>query len=251
MSKDEPGPLLGRGKCAEVFAWKTGTVLKLFYENMGGMAEREYKAALSAFKNGLPVPAVEELVEVNGRSGIVMERLDGRSMLEYIISKPLEILSCAGIMAEMQADMHVKRVDGLRSLEEVVESVVTADTGWPDVVKEATLAALQRLPRGNTSCHWDLHPGNIVMTGDGPVIIDWSETVLGNPLADAAMTWVIMSFSSVSPDGIPWFTWHFLRHIFYLSYLKRYKKRKPFSNDELTLWKVPVLEKTLRQLDFL
>jgi Ser/Thr protein kinase RdoA (MazF antagonist) len=49
--------------------------------------------------------------------------------------------------------------------------------------------------------HRDLHPQNVILTADGPRIIDWEGAARGPAAADIAMTWVIVGFSAV-PGGV-------------------------------------------------
>jgi aminoglycoside phosphotransferase (APT) family kinase protein len=37
-------------------------------------------------------------------------------------------------------------------------------------------------------CHGDLHPGNVLVDRDGPVVIDWFDAAVGSPVADVART---------------------------------------------------------------
>jgi hypothetical protein len=46
--------------------------------------------------------------------------------------------------------------------------------------------------------HRDLHPQNVILTADGPRIIDWEGAARGPAVADVAMTWVIVGFSDVA-----------------------------------------------------
>jgi aminoglycoside phosphotransferase (APT) family kinase protein len=50
--------------------------------------------------------------------------------------------------------------------------------------------------------HRDLHPQNVILTADGPRIIDWEGAARGPAVADVAMTWVIVGFSAVPPTGL-------------------------------------------------
>ena len=47
--------------------------------------------------------------------------------------------------------------------------------------------------------HRDLHPQNVILTADGPRIIDWEGAARGPAVADVAMTWVIVGFSACRP----------------------------------------------------
>ena len=40
--------------------------------------------------------------------------------------------------------------------------------------------------------HLDLHPGNVMHTSDGPVVIDWSNAAVGAAALDAANTWLTL-----------------------------------------------------------
>jgi aminoglycoside phosphotransferase (APT) family kinase protein len=35
-------------------------------------------------------------------------------------------------------------------------------------------------------CHGDLHPSNVILAADGPVIVDWFDASRGSPIADVA-----------------------------------------------------------------
>jgi len=40
-------------------------------------------------------------------------------------------------------------------------------------------------------CHGDFHPGNVMLSDRGPMIIDWVDACRGNPLADVARTSIL------------------------------------------------------------
>jgi aminoglycoside phosphotransferase (APT) family kinase protein len=54
---------------------------------------------------------------------------------------------------------------------------------------------------GDRVVHLGLHPGNVMLTSRGPVVIDWAGVRAGLPAADVATTYVIMLTSEV--DGLP------------------------------------------------
>ncbi|MFI1467891.1 phosphotransferase family protein [Streptomyces wuyuanensis] len=45
--------------------------------------------------------------------------------------------------------------------------------------------------------HLDLHPGNVILTQRGPVVIDWCNAGAGDPAADVAMTMVTVGSADV------------------------------------------------------
>ena len=74
----EKGPLIGRGRTAEVYAWGSDRILKLYQAHMPTyLVEQEYHLTRAAQAAGIPAPATDQLVEVDSRCGIIFERLEG------------------------------------------------------------------------------------------------------------------------------------------------------------------------------
>ena len=81
--------MVGVGNTAEVFDYGDGKVCKLFYEGYPKeAAEREFRNATEVERLVFPVPKVFEMVESEGRTGIVYEKIIGKSMLECILENP-------------------------------------------------------------------------------------------------------------------------------------------------------------------
>lgn len=59
---------------------------------------------------------------------------------------------------------------------------------WSHMVERSLLAALDVVPPidEHRLCDGHLHPGNIIMGTDGPVIVDWFDVARGPPSADVA-----------------------------------------------------------------
>jgi len=147
----------------------------------------------------------------------------------------------AKAMARLHAETHSVEATGLPSLHEVVTDKIRCDEGWPALVREATLEAVNQLPEGNAICHWDFHTGNIIVTAGGPTIIDWSETVLSNRLADVAMTWLLTCVSALPPWTRMKRLIKLARRHFHVAYQKHYRQLRPFREEDLSAWKIPVL----------
>jgi hypothetical protein len=69
----------------------------------------------------LPVPAVEDIIEVDGRKGIIFERVEGNLMLEEIGAKPSEASRYAEILAELHTSIHSHEMPDLPSLRDMIE----------------------------------------------------------------------------------------------------------------------------------
>src|SRR5262245_11040712 len=103
----EKGKLIGKGFTAQVYARGDGGGVMLF---VGWLppekVEKEFAITRAVHAAGLPVPAVYELVEVEGRKGVVFERVDGRSMFEQVVARPWQLFAAARQLAELHAQLH-------------------------------------------------------------------------------------------------------------------------------------------------
>ncbi|MBX3287086.1 MAG: phosphotransferase, partial [Actinobacteria bacterium] len=53
-------------------------------------------------------------------------------------------------------------------------------------------------PVGGTKVlHLDLHPGNVICSPHGPVVIDWANALRGAGEIDVALTWILMGAMEV------------------------------------------------------
>ena len=50
--------------------------------------------------------------------------------------------------------------------------------------------------------HLDLHPGNVMLTADGPVVIDWSNAAAGPGPADVAEAWLLLAAAGVPGSAL-------------------------------------------------
>jgi aminoglycoside phosphotransferase (APT) family kinase protein len=167
-SGEPPGELIGAGRSADIYAVGKDRVLRRFRGDFDMEVEAEIMIHLA--KAGFPVPAV---YDVSGPD-LVMERLDGPDMLADLTRRPWR----ARRYGRMLADLH-------NQLHEI----------------EAPAGTRQLVSPGDRVLHLDFHPGNVMLTSRGPVVIDWSNGSAGAPGADVAMAYLIMASSEV--DNMP------------------------------------------------
>jgi len=217
------GVPIALGFTAEIYAWRDGLVLKLYNPGAGrGTVEYEANLTRIVHSTGLPVPAVGEIVEIEGRFGLELERVDGISMLEALTRKPWNLRHYARRLAELHADLHQRRVPELPSLGERLAHKLKQAEMLPENVRQAALKQLELLPEDDRLCHGDFHPNNIILTTRGPVIIDWIDASRGHPVLDVARSSLLFGSGRI-PSNIPnaWLV-RILQRRFYMIYRRRY-----------------------------
>jgi Ser/Thr protein kinase RdoA (MazF antagonist) len=73
--------------------------------------------------------------------------------------------------------------------------------GIPEHIATAIPDLIGRLPQEYGLCHADLHPDNVIMTADGPRIIDWLAAVRAPAALDLARCHVTLSDLVYAPEG--------------------------------------------------
>jgi len=58
----------------------------------------------------------------------------------------------------------------------------------PAPIATGILALIERLQPADGLCHADIHPGNVIMTEEGPRLIDWMGMIRGPAALDLAST---------------------------------------------------------------
>ncbi len=233
--------LLGHGRTTEVYAWKEGSVLKLFVPGFPSpLVDQEADGTRAANAAGIPSPQLRGVVTVDGRRGLVLERLAGRSMLALLGREPARVTYYARIFAELQARMHDCHVPGLASRREDLARRI-ARAGVVARLKGNALATLELLPDGDSLCHCDFHPGNVLMTPQGPSVIDWSFAARGTPASDAARTALLLRIANAPPGSfrVAWVERE-TRNRFYRAWLKHYRELQPDAADAMWNWLLPV-----------
>jgi len=196
----EKGRLIARGRTAEVYEWGEGRVLKLLFDWCPPeWARQEAERAAVVTAAGLPAPPCHGTVDVDGRKGIVFERIEGQSMLTLIGRRPWRAFAEARRMAALHADIHAHSGEGLPPLKRYLERSLKKVDGLEDPTRERLLSLLESLPDGEALCHFDFHPGQISLSAAGPVILDWMGAFQGNAMADVARTLLLMKIGGVTP----------------------------------------------------
>lgn len=232
------------GRTAEIYALDADTILKLFFPQFPeDEAENEAALIQAVTQAGVPTPAVLETTMINGRCGIVMERIEGQSMLDHL-QADLEgnLYEFAQLLAELHANVHQYSSMTLVTEHEWLARKIKRAEPLHDDLKTAVLAHLQQLPHEDIICHADFHMDNIILTANGPVIIDWTNANRGHPLSDVARTMLMLTKGVLPPDlsDAQRNAILELRTVFNQLYLDHYFTLQPYHPDELAPWHLPI-----------
>ena len=235
--------LLTEGGTSQLFTWGEGKVLKLFSPWVPKEAiDYEYLAAHEIKAIGLPVPRAYDMTNIDGRWGIVFERVNGPSMLQCVEAAPWKLFSSARQLADLHVFVHSFKGNPLliKQKEQVAKCINEAD-GYSPAQKAEAHSVLGEMPEGSQVCHGDFHPANILFGTTGPIIIDWADASIGHVLADVARTSILFESAKLPPHT----KWHVklllcvARKLLHKIYITRYLKSGGGTMDEIARWRIP------------
>ena len=236
-------PRIGEGATGEIFVWGEDKILKLYHEGASPReAEQEAACASIAHDAGVNTPAVIDTIIIENRQGIIFERVHGVTMLEAVMANPQQLISYAHLLAELQVDMHTRTASKMPLQCQRLQHGIQSLSGLAEEIKVALLEDLNELLDDNAICHGDLHPENILLTAEEPVIIDWVDATQGSPLVDVARSALLLRAGDLPPSMNERRRQKIaeMRYLFYEAYLEHYTQMQSTSRKAITRWELPV-----------
>ncbi|HET8523279.1 MAG TPA: phosphotransferase [Thermomicrobiales bacterium] len=229
---------IAAGREAEVYDWEDGLALRLLRQPSTDHRLQREMAVMTTVREMIALaPAADRLIEVDGRPGMILERVEGPTLLATLARLPRPFWG-----GRLTGRIHA-RINQLTPPELlpplklwIRPRIETAPVRTPIV--DRALAIMEALPRGNYLLHGDLHPDNILMPATGPVVIDWPNASSGPPEADVARTITILRFGTLpnhSPVAVRLFSSLGRRPLIH-AYLREYERIQPLDHAVLNRW---------------
>jgi Ser/Thr protein kinase RdoA (MazF antagonist) len=190
------GEKIGEGTYADVHAWAPGQVVKLFKAGRSWrLAWHEARMTRAAFAAGAPAPEVLGEVTLEGRFGVVLPRLDGPTLLQLSRTGAMTSGQVGSTLATVAMAVHKTPPPAeVISMRDRMDGTLRLSAGrLPEHIATGILALIERLSPWDGLCHGDLHPGNVIMTADGPRLIDWAGMVRAPAALDLGVCHIMLS----------------------------------------------------------
>lgn len=241
--------MIGQGNTAEIYRLDDNKILKLFRNGLyKGIIEKEYQNGI-IIQNILDcVPKVYEMVEINGRHGIVYEEIHGRDMLKIMIGSFWKINDYAKELAHYHLSIQKPVMDNLSTVKKKLEEDLYSVDILSDENKEIVQKYIKQLPEGNVLCHFDFHPGNVMIANNKKVVLDWMTACKGDACADVARTCLMLKYGEVT--HAPWIIRRvisFIQHHIYKIYIREYLTISQRNIEDINSWELPVAAARLRE----
>jgi aminoglycoside phosphotransferase (APT) family kinase protein len=222
-------------------------ILRIYRD--GGAAQARFETIVqnTVADQGYPTPRILltcEDASILGGAFTIMGRIIGIPMLDKLMS--FAMFRMPTILARIHANLHTLDVhplqDELRRANRADYRGTTFEGNWLALIEHARLEGLrvghewvisERPPTAaHTICHGDLHPLNIMLSGDDVAgVLDWPNARIEDPAWDIGATVALMSHGPVElpPPAIPFV--NMVRRRLVASYLREYTKLRPLDAD--------------------
>lgn len=199
---------IGQGVFAEVHAWAPGQVVKLSKPGLPPwVLQHEARMTRAVFAAGGPAPEVLGEVTLDGRFGIVLPRFDGPTLMEAMRTGAIAREEAGAILATLCNAVHkTPPPPAALSLRQAMDARLQfAGKVLPERIITGVFALIEHLAPHDVLCHSDLQPRNVIMTAEGPRLIDWLGAARAPAAYELAQCHVLMSElpDDDEPEGGP------------------------------------------------
>ena len=234
--------MINQGNTAEIYLYGDTKILKLFRDGMPfSLINKEYeigKAVNHKLKN---TPKVFEMISYESRYGIIYERITGGDMIGAMLGKIYRIRKYSRTLASLHSEIHKNRIDILNDVKEALCENIDSAAVLTDWEKENIKSYINKLPDKNNLCHFDFHPGNVMIRDNIFCVIDWMTACNGDANADVARTLLLLRYGELKYGN------HFTKaavQIFkrYIGkiYFREYKKITGITKYDTEQWILPL-----------
>lgn len=192
---------IGAGACGEVFRLDDETIIKLYYPRVKKEEiEQEKALAKKAFVMGVPTAISYDIVEADGRTGVVYELIKSKTIGELIRGDEGHLEEYVDMYAAVCRQIHgIEAEPGqLPSFKDINRSDIPNVTGITEEERAYLHRFLDLIPDRMNCLHGDLNINNIMVQNGECCLIDMGEFSTGTPMFDLSRILFSMEFAGAA-----------------------------------------------------
>lgn len=199
------GDVVARGTRSAIHAYGRGAVVKVPKPDDWMAADWilcEARYAEAARAAGAPAPRLLGIETVDGRPASVWEWIRGETLWERALARPGRSAEVGRRLADLQLSLYelTPPVALPRQRDRLVSKIRVAAAR----VDAGLAGAIDRIPERVGPlrlCHGDLHPSNVILGRDGPMLVDWYDASRGDPVAEVARSCLLLGGAAAHLPG--------------------------------------------------
>jgi len=233
-----------RARSSEVYDVGDNKVIKLYFADADDCnVNREYLNTSVAFQKDCTAMECFGKVRIDGRNGLMLRKMNGRSLTSMPEQDPLILFRAGKILAQLHSKVHEQcshelvdvRVAALEALENSVAASFLSDAD-----RKKLEDYIKLLPESDNIIHLDFHTDNILCDRENYYVIDWMTANRGNPLVEVSMMNFLLHDAELFPGSskVKIFLMQLVRIGIYNSYIKNYEKITGRKREDSRQWDV-------------
>lgn len=192
---------IGAGACGEVYRLDDETIIKLYYPHVSKETiELEKSLAKKAFVMGVPTAISYDIVDCDGRTGVVYELIKSKTIGELIREDESRLEEYVAMYADVCRQIHSITAEPgiLPTFKELNREDIPKVVEITDEERQLLYDFLDMLPDPMNCLHGDLNINNIMVQNGECCLIDMGEFSTGTPMFDISR--IIFSMEFATPD---------------------------------------------------
>ena len=190
---------IGAGACGEVFRLDDETIIKLYYPRVKKEEiEQEKALAKKAFVMGVPTAISYDIVEADGRTGVVYELIKSKTIGELIRGDEGHLEKYVDMYAAVCRQSLEALPGQLPSFKDINRSDIPNVTGITEEERAYLHRFLDLIPDRMNCLHGDLNINNIMVQNGECCLIDMGEFSTGTPMFDLSRILFSMEFAGAA-----------------------------------------------------
>lgn len=244
---EELGEVKALGRSAEVYALGEDKLVKLYYDKVPAeFAESESLNNTETYELGCGTPQCYGKAKAGTRSGIVLEKINGRSLTETALAGGEGIVKAGQELARLQLKFNQISSKKIRRYKETVLTALKTELLASILTEEEINKArdyVNKLPEDNKVLHLDYYTDNVLVTDKGSVVIDWLTSCTGTPAADVAATKYLFREGPMMPGLTKEqeMAVTAARNAVFDEYYKYYLEHSEITEEEVNKYRIPTL----------
>lgn len=194
--------IIGRGACGECYRIDDETIIKLYYGTVDlNLIEHEKALAKKAFVMGIPTAISYDIVEANGRTGVVYELIKSKTLCELMRNDKdnlEEYIKMYADICKQVHDIHTHDPE-IPSFKDANREDIKLILDLTDEEKDLLNKFIDLVPDGDSCIHGDLNINNIMVQDGECCLIDMGEFSTGTPMFDISRIVFSMKYANTKP----------------------------------------------------
>lgn len=148
-------------------------------------------------ETGLDIPKLKEVIQIDGKWSLVIEKKDGKTLEEMMQVDSANIEKYMSDFVDLQLTIHAKTAPMLNRMKDKLARQIDNLKELDATQRYELRTRLESMPKHSKVCHGDFNPSNVIVGKNGKMtVVDWAHATQGNASADAAMTYLLFALKN-------------------------------------------------------